>query len=253
LAQLHDMPMAAATDHQPLLNVANLQVRYGSIMAVKDISFSVTAGELVCLIGANGAGKTSTLKALARMIPAGGEIHYAGQRIDGLPAYALISQGLALVPEGRGVFSRLTVAENLAMGAYHRHRPDERAAVQEDEARMYALFPRLAERRRQLAGTLSGGEQQMLAIGRALMGKPQLLLLDEPSMGLAPLLVQTVFDAIRSVAQSGVTILLVEQNARLALTVCSRGYVMESGAITLTDSAENLLADPRVRAAYLGE
>ncbi len=253
MAQLHDMPMAAATDHQPLLNVANLQVRYGSIMAVKDISFSVTAGELVCLIGANGAGKTSTLKALARMIPAGGEIHYAGQRIDGLPAYALISQGLALVPEGRGVFSRLTVAENLAMGAYHRHRPDERAAVQEDEARMYALFPRLAERRRQLAGTLSGGEQQMLAIGRALMGKPQLLLLDEPSMGLAPLLVQTVFDAIRSVAQSGVTILLVEQNARLALTVCSRGYVMESGAITLTDSAENLLADPRVRAAYLGE
>ncbi|MES2236753.1 MAG: ABC transporter ATP-binding protein [Pseudomonadota bacterium] len=245
--------MAAATDHQPLLNVANLQVRYGSIMAVKDISFSVTAGELVCLIGANGAGKTSTLKALARMIPAGGEIHYAGQRIDGLPAYALISQGLALVPEGRGVFSRLTVAENLAMGAYHRHRPDERAVVQEDEARMYALFPRLAERRRQLAGTLSGGEQQMLAIGRALMGKPQLLLLDEPSMGLAPLLVQTVFDAIRSVAQSGVTILLVEQNARLALTVCSRGYVMESGAITLTDSAENLLADPRVRAAYLGE
>ncbi len=253
MAQLHDMPMAAATDHQPLLNVANLQVRYGSIMAVKDISFSVTAGELVCLIGANGAGKTSTLKALARMIPAGGEIHYAGQRIDGLPAYALISQGLALVPEGRGVFSRLTVAENLAMGAYHRHRPDERAVVQEDEARMYALFPRLAERRRQLAGTLSGGEQQMLAIGRALMGKPQLLLLDEPSMGLAPLLVQTVFDAIRSVAQSGVTILLVEQNARLALTVCSRGYVMESGAITLTDSAENLLADPRVRAAYLGE
>lgn len=253
MAQLHDMPMAAATDHQPLLNVANLQVSYGSIMAVKDISFSVTAGELVCLIGANGAGKTSTLKALARMIPAGGEIHYAGQRIDGLPAYALISQGLALVPEGRGVFSRLTVAENLAMGAYHRHRPDERAAVQEDEARMYALFPRLAERRRQLAGTLSGGEQQMLAIGRALMGKPQLLLLDEPSMGLAPLLVQTVFDAIRSVAQSGVTILLVEQNARLALTVCSRGYVMESGAITLTDSAENLLADPRVRAAYLGE
>ena len=253
MAQLHDMPIAAATDHQPLLNVANLQVRYGSIMAVKDISFSVTAGELVCLIGANGAGKTSTLKALARMIPAGGEIHYAGQRIDGLPAYALISQGLALVPEGRGVFSRLTVAENLAMGAYHRHRPDERAAVQEDEARMYALFPRLAERRRQLAGTLSGGEQQMLAIGRALMGKPQLLLLDEPSMGLAPLLVQTVFDAIRSVAQSGVTILLVEQNARLALTVCSRGYVMESGAITLTDSAENLLADPRVRAAYLGE
>jgi len=231
----------------------NLKVHYGGITAVKGVSFSVAAGEMVCLIGANGAGKTSTLKALARMIPAAGEIHYAGQRIDALPAHILISQGLALVPEGRGVFARLTVAENLAMGAYHRHRQDERVAVQEDEARMYALFPRLAERRRQLAGTLSGGEQQMLVIGRALMGKPQLLLLDEPSMGLAPLMVQTVFDAIRSVAQSGVTILLVEQNARLALTVCSRGYVMESGTITLTDSAENLLADPRVRVAYLGE
>ncbi len=253
MAQLHDMPRSAATNHQPLLNAVNLQVRYGSITVVKGISFSVAAGEMVCLIGANGAGKTSTLKALARMIPAAGEIHYAGRRIDGLPAHGLISQGLALVPEGRGVFSRLTVAENLAMGAYHRNKHDERAAVNDDEARMYALFPRLAERRRQLAGTLSGGEQQMLAIGRALMGKPQLLLLDEPSMGLAPLMVQTVFDAIRSVAQSGVTILLVEQNARLALTVCSRGYVMESGMITLADSAANLLADPRVRAAYLGE
>jgi len=247
------MPLRGAVEKPPLLNVANLQVRYGNITAIKGISFSVAAGEMVCLIGANGAGKTSTLKALARLIPAGGEIYYAGRRIDALPAHALISQGLALVPEGRGVFARLTVAENLAMGAYHRHRPEDRAAVQEDEARMYALFPRLAERRQQLAGTLSGGEQQMLAIARALMGKPQLLLLDEPSMGLAPLMVQTVFDAIRSVAQSGVTILLVEQNARLALTVCSRGYVMESGTITLSDSADNLLADPRVRAAYLGE
>jgi branched-chain amino acid transport system ATP-binding protein len=253
LAPTHDMPLRGAVEKPPLLNVANLQVRYGNITAIKGISFSVAAGEMVCLIGANGAGKTSTLKALARMIPASGEIYYAGRRIDSLPAHALISQGLALVPEGRGVFARLTVAENLAMGAYHRHRPEDRAAVQEDEARMYVLFPRLAERRRQLAGTLSGGEQQMLAIGRALMGKPQLLLLDEPSMGLAPLMVQTVFDAIRSVAQSGVTILLVEQNARLALTVCNRGYVMESGAITLSDSADNLLADPRVRAAYLGE
>jgi branched-chain amino acid transport system ATP-binding protein len=251
-ASIH-LPREEGREEGRLLEVTNLKVRYGGITAVKDISFSVSAGEMVCLIGANGAGKTSTLKALARMIPADGEIYYAGRRINGFPAHTLISQGLALVPEGRGVFARLTVAENLAMGAYHRHRPDERAAVQEDEARMYTLFPRLAERRRQLAGTLSGGEQQMLAIGRALMGKPQLLLLDEPSMGLAPLLVQAVFDAIRSVAQSGVTILLVEQNARLALTVCNRGYVLESGAITLSDSAANLLADPRVRAAYLGE
>lgn len=249
----HPLPRDGGRGEGRLLEVMNLKVHYGGITAVKGISFSVAAGEMVCLIGANGAGKTSTLKALARMIPAGGEIHYAGRRIDALPAHALISQGLALVPEGRGVFARLTVAENLAMGAYHRHHKDERTAVLADEARMYALFPRLAERRRQLAGTLSGGEQQMLAIARALMGKPQLLLLDEPSMGLAPLMVQTVFDAIRSVAQSGVTILLVEQNARLALTVCSRGYVMESGAITLSDSAANLLADPRVRAAYLGE
>jgi len=253
LALTHDMPMHGVVEPAPLLNVVNLQVRYGNITAIKGISFSVAVGEMVCLIGANGAGKTSTLKALARMTSASGEIHYAGRRIDSLPAHALISQGLALVPEGRGVFARLTVAENLAMGAYHRHRADERAAVREDEARMYALFPRLAERRQQLAGTLSGGEQQMLAIGRALMGRPRLLLLDEPSMGLAPLMVKTVFDAIRSVAQSGVTILLVEQNARLALTLCSRGYVMESGVITLMDSADNLLADPRVRAAYLGE
>ncbi|MBI5861808.1 MAG: ABC transporter ATP-binding protein [Rhodocyclales bacterium] len=208
---------------------------------------------MVCLIGANGAGKTSTLKALARMIPAAGEIRYAGRRIDGLPCHALIGQGLALAPEGRGVFARLSVAENLAMGAYHRAGHDERAAVAEDEARIYGLFPRLAERRRQLAGTLSGGEQQMLAIGRALMGRPRLLLLDEPSMGLAPLMVQAVFDVIRRVAQSGVTILLVEQNARLALAVCNRGYVMESGTITLAGSAADLLADPRVRAAYLGE
>ena len=208
---------------------------------------------MVCLIGANGAGKTSTLKALARMIPAAGEIHYGGARIDGQPCHALIGQGLALVPEGRGVFARLSVAENLAMGAYHRAGHDERVSVSEDEAHIYDLFPRLAERRRQLAGTLSGGEQQMLAIGRALMGRPRLLLLDEPSMGLAPLMVQAVFEVIRTVAQSGVTILLVEQNARLALAVCNRGYVMESGAITLAGSAADLLADPRVRAAYLGE
>jgi branched-chain amino acid transport system ATP-binding protein len=233
-----------------LLAVAYLQVSYGGIKAVKGVSFAVAAGEMVCLIGANGAGKTSTLKALARMLPSHGEIHYDGRRIDALPAHELIGRGLALVPEGRGVFARLSVAENLAMGAYHRSDKDGIAA---DLEHVFALLPRLRERQAQLAGTLSGGEQQMLAIGRALMGRPRLLLLDEPSMGLAPLMVEKVFEVIRTVAAQGVTILLVEQNARLALEVCSRGYVMESGHITLADSAANLAADPRVRQAYLGE
>ena len=232
-----------------LLDVLNLEVNYGGIAAVKGISFAVEAGEMVCLIGANGAGKTTTLKALARLLPAKGEMHYRGERLDGLPSHALISRGLALVPEGRGVFSRLTVAENLAMGAYHR--ADREIAADLD--RVHELLPRLKERANQLAGTLSGGEQQMLAIGRALMGRPKLLLLDEPSMGLAPLMVHKVFEVIRAVAAPGVTILLVEQNARLALEVCSRGYVMESGSITLADTAAALVADPRVRAAYLGE
>ncbi|MBU0753161.1 MAG: ABC transporter ATP-binding protein [Gammaproteobacteria bacterium] len=232
-----------------MLAVMDLRVNYGGIEAVKGVSFAVEEGEMVCLIGANGAGKTSTLKALARMLPAGGEIHYAGRRIEAAPPHALIGMGLALVPEGRGVFARLSVAENLAMGAYHR-RDGEIAA---DLERVHELLPRLRERARQLAGTLSGGEQQMLAIGRALMGRPRLLLLDEPSMGLAPLMVQKVFEVIRTVAAQGVTILLVEQNARLALDVCNRGYVMESGRITLADTAASLAADPRVRAAYLGE
>ncbi|HTY03519.1 MAG TPA: ABC transporter ATP-binding protein [Rhodocyclaceae bacterium] len=232
-----------------LLDVLNLQVRYGGIAAVKGISFAVEEGEMVCLIGANGAGKTTTLKALARMLPSSGELRYAGERLDRLPSHALVARGLALVPEGRGVFARLTVAENLAMGAYHRRD----AEVVADLDRVHDLLPRLKERRHQLAGTLSGGEQQMLAIGRALMGRPRLLLLDEPSMGLAPLMVQKVFEVIRAVAAQGVTILLVEQNARLALEVCARGYVMESGCITLADSASALAADPRVRAAYLGE
>jgi branched-chain amino acid transport system ATP-binding protein len=232
-----------------LLDVLNLEVRYGGIAAVKGISFAVEAGEMVCLIGANGAGKTTTLKALARMLPSAGEMHYRGERLDRLPSHALISRGLALVPEGRGVFARLTVAENLAMGAYHRSDGE----VAADLDRVHELLPRLKERRGQLAGTLSGGEQQMLAIGRALMGRPQLLLLDEPSMGLAPLMVQKVFEVVRAVAAQGVTILLVEQNARLALEVCARGYVMESGCITLADTAAALAADPRVRAAYLGE
>jgi branched-chain amino acid transport system ATP-binding protein len=236
-----------------LIEALNLEVHYGGIVAVKGISFAVEEGELVCLIGANGAGKTSALKALARMLPSRGEIHYRAERLDRLPSHALVGKGLALVPEGRGIFARLTVAENLAMGAYHRDARHEKAEIATDLERIYAMLPRLAERRDQVAGTLSGGEQQMLAIGRALMGRPQLLLLDEPSMGLAPLMVEKIFEVIRSVAAQGVTILLVEQNARLALQTCARGYVMESGRITLADSAASLLADPRVRAAYLGE
>jgi branched-chain amino acid transport system ATP-binding protein len=233
-----------------LIEALNLAVHYGGIAAVKGISFAVEEGEMVCLIGANGAGKTSALKALARMIPSSGEIHYRRERLDRVPCHTLIRRGLALVPEGRGIFARLTVAENLLMGAYHRN---DQADIAADLAHIYDMLPRLKERASQVAGTLSGGEQQMLAIGRALMGRPQLLLLDEPSMGLAPLMVEKIFEVIRSVAAEGVTILLVEQNARLALQTCSRGYVMESGKITLADQSAALLADPRVRAAYLGE
>ena len=233
-----------------MLAVMDLTVHYGGIAAVKGISLAVDQGETVALIGANGAGKTSTLKALARLLPALGSVRLAGEDITARPAHSLIGKGLALVPEGRGVFARLTVAENLAMGAYSRR---NNADIASDFDKIYALLPRLSERRGQLAGTLSGGEQQMLALGRALMGRPQLLLLDEPSMGLAPLMVQKVFETIAAVAATGVTILLVEQNARLALATASRGYVMESGRITLADSAASLLADPRVREAYLGE
>jgi branched-chain amino acid transport system ATP-binding protein len=234
-----------------LLEVRDLKVSYGGINAVKGIDLTVRAGELVTLIGANGAGKTSTLKALAGLLkPAGGRIHYNGDDITARPAHELVRRGLALVPEGRGVFGRLTVEENLAMGAYSRR---DTARVPADFDRVYARLPRLAERRRQFAGTLSGGEQQMLAIGRALMSRPKLLLLDEPSMGLAPLMVQTIFAAIRAIAAEGATLLLVEQNARLALETCHRGYVMESGAIAAADTAQRLLADPQVRQAYLGE
>jgi len=234
-----------------LLEVRGLKVSYGGINAVKGIEFEVAAGELVTLIGANGAGKTTTLKALAGLVkPAAGGILYNGKDITARPAFELVRQGLALVPEGRGVFGRLTVDENLAMGAYSRR---DSARVAADFDRVYGLLPRLAERRRQLAGTLSGGEQQMLAIGRALMSQPRLLLLDEPSMGLAPLMVQKIFETIRAIASDGATLLLVEQNARLALETCHRGYVMESGLITAADSAARLLADPRGRQAYLGE
>ena len=234
-----------------MLEVTGLKVSYGGINAVKGIDFKVAAGELVTLIGANGAGKTTTLKALAGLVkPAAGGILYNGKDITARPAYELVRQGLALVPEGRGVFGRLTVDENLAMGAYSRR---DSARITADFDRVYGLLPRLAERRRQFAGTLSGGEQQMLAIGRAMMSRPRLLLLDEPSMGLAPLMVQKIFEAIRAIATDGATLLLVEQNARLALETCHRGYVMESGLITAADSAARLLADPRVRQAYLGE
>jgi branched-chain amino acid transport system ATP-binding protein len=234
-----------------LLEVKDLKVSYGGINAVKGVDLEVRKGELVTLIGANGAGKTSTLKALAGLLkPAGGRIHYNGDDITARPAHELVRRGLALVPEGRGVFGRLTVEENLAMGAYSRR---DGARVAADFDRVYARLPRLAERRRQLAGTLSGGEQQMLAIGRALMSRPTLLLLDEPSMGLAPLMVQNIFEAIRAIAAEGATLLLVEQNAKLALETCHRGYVMESGAIAAADTAQRLLADPQVRQAYLGE
>ena len=237
-----------------LLEVRGLKVAYGGINAVKGIDLDVHAGERVALIGANGAGKTTTLKALAGLLtPAAGAVRYAGEDITGLPAHALVQRGMALVPEGRGVFARLTVEENLAMGAYLREMRDSKAAINADRDRAYTTFPRLAERRHQLAGTLSGGEQQMLAIARALMGKPRLLLLDEPSMGLAPIVVQTIFETIRAVAREGVTILLIEQNARLALQSSDRGYVMESGAITLSGEAAALLGNPEVRRAYLGE
>jgi len=234
-----------------LLEVSGLRVSYGGINAVKGIDLRVGPGELVTLIGANGAGKTTTLKALAGLLrPAAGRIHYNGIDITARPAFELVRQGLALVPEGRGVFGRLTVEENLAMGAYSRR---DRPGIAADFDRVYALLPRLAERRRQSGGTLSGGEQQMLAIGRALMSRPRMLLLDEPSMGLAPLMVQTIFETIRAVTAEGVTLLLVEQNAKLALETCHRGYVMESGLIALADDAPRLLANPRVRQAYLGE
>jgi len=234
-----------------LLEVRDLEVGYGGIAAVRGIDFDVAQGELVALIGANGAGKTTTLKALAGMLsPSGGSVHFEGKSITRTPSHRLVRQGVALVPEGRGVFTRLTVEENLAMGAYIR---DDRAGVRTDLERIYGLFPRLKERRTQVAGTLSGVEQQMLAIGRALMSRPRLLLLDEPSMGLAPLMVQKIFEVIQGVSKAGVTILLVEQNARLALEVASRGYVMESGEITLADGSAALRASPQVRQAYLGE
>ncbi len=234
-----------------MLEVSGLSVAYGGIQAVRNVTFHVNDGEMVALIGANGAGKTSTLKALARLLnAAGGSVRYAGKEISTLQPHQLVSAGIALVPEGRGVFPRMSIVDNLLMGAYSR---SDKHAIAADQDHVFSLFPRLKERAQQLAGTLSGGEQQMLAIGRALMSRPKLLLLDEPSMGLAPLMVQKIFEVIRTVADEGMTVLLVEQNAKLALEVSQRGYVMESGEITLTDVSSKLLDSPQVRAAYLGE
>ena len=233
-----------------MLRVENLSVAYGAVNAVKGIDLQIPAGELVCLIGANGAGKTTTLKTLAGMLkPQGGHITYLDQAISGLPSHELLRRGIALVPEGRGIFTRLSVRENLQLGAYSRN---DTAAIAHDREKMFSLFPRLAERAKQIAGTLSGGEQQMLAIARGLMSRPKLLLLDEPSMGLAPVMVHKIFQTIRDIAAEGVTILLVEQNAKLALQISQRGYVMENGRISLSDAAPALLANPQVQHAYLG-
>ena len=233
-----------------LLEIRGLEVRYGGIRAVKGIDLEIADGELVCLIGANGAGKSSTLRAVSGVFPSmSGAVRFRGRDLAGVPAFRRARAGLIMVPEGRGVFSQLTVEENLAMGAY----PRADREIESDRTRVLELFPLLAERRRQTAGTLSGGEQQMLAIGRALMSRPTLLALDEPSMGLAPIIARKIFDVIRDINRGGVTVLLVEQNARAALALAGRAYVMESGTITLSGDARALLADPRVREAYLGE
>ncbi len=239
------------TTSQTLLKITGLQVAYGGIKAVKGVDLHVNEGELVTLIGSNGAGKTTTMKAITGSLPlAGGDIEYLGKSIKGKGAWDLVRDGLAMVPEGRGVFARMTITENLQMGAYIRN---DKAEIAADMEKMFTIFPRLRERKDQLAGTMSGGEQQMLAMGRALMSRPKVLLLDEPSMGLSPIMVDKIFEVVRDVSAQGVTILLVEQNASRALGIADRGYVMESGAVTMNGDAKELLSDPRVRAAYLGE
>ncbi len=243
------LPKAAVAE--TMLAVSGLKVSYGGIQAVKGVDLEIRRGELVTLIGANGAGKTTTLKAITGLLkPAAGTIHYLGASLDGKPTFKLLAEGLAMVPEGRGVFARMTIVENLRMGAYVR---SDEAGIKADIEQMFTTFPRLKERANQLAGTMSGGEQQMLAMARALMGKPKLLLLDEPSMGLSPLMVDKIFEVVRDIRTHGVTVLLVEQNARLALQAADRGYVMESGVVTMTGEASSMLDDPKVRAAYLGE
>ena len=236
-----------------VLKVSGLKIAYGGIQAVKGVSFEVNKGELVTLIGANGAGKTTTLKAITGTLPdckVEGHIEYVGQPIKGRSSFQLVKGNLAMVPEGRGVFTRMSIQENLQMGAYTR---DDKAGINADIEKWFAVFPRLKERAAQMAGTLSGGEQQMLAMARALMSHPKLLLLDEPSMGLSPIMVEKIFEVVRNVSAQGVTILLVEQNAKLALQAAHRGYVMESGLITMTGVAKDMLDDPKVREAYLGE
>jgi branched-chain amino acid transport system ATP-binding protein len=240
------------TSTSSLLSIRDLRVSFGGIEAVKGIDIDIAAGELVTLIGANGAGKTTTLKAITNTLAAShstGDITYLDQKINRLPAHKLPGLGLVMVPEGRGVFSRMTIRENLLMGAYMR---DDQLAIEADIVYWFGVFPRLKEREDQLAGNLSGGEQQMLAMARALMSHPKLLLLDEPSMGLAPIMVERIFEVIRTVANEGITIFLVEQNVRQALSVATRGYVMDSGRVVLNDTAANLLQDPRVVEAYLG-
>jgi branched-chain amino acid transport system ATP-binding protein len=233
-----------------LLKVTGLKVAYGGIQAVKGVSFEVHEGELVSLIGANGAGKTTTLKAVTGIQPSvGGDIEYLGKSIKGQGPWDLVKQGLVMVPEGRGTFTRMTITENLQMGAFVRTDKE----IEADIDKVFAIFPRLKERRNQLAGTMSGGEQQMLAMGRALMAKPKVLLLDEPSMGLSPIMVDKIFEVVNDIHQRGTTVLLVEQNASRALQLASRGYVMDSGEVTMTGDAKQLLNDPKVRAAYLGE
>jgi branched-chain amino acid transport system ATP-binding protein len=234
-----------------MLEVKGLRVAYGGIQAVKGIDFNVRQGELVSLIGANGAGKTTTLKAVTGVQPvAAGSIDFMGRPILGQGAWNLVKQGLVMVPEGRGVFARMTITENLQMGAYVR---DDAAEIAADIEKVFAIFPRLKERRAQLAGTMSGGEQQMLAMGRALMARPKVLLMDEPSMGLSPIMVDKIFEVVKDIHGQGTTVLLVEQNASRALQLADRGYVMDSGEITMSGDAASLLSDPRVRAAYLGE
>lgn len=236
---------------QTLLKVTGLKVAYGGIQAVKGVDFEVREGELVTLIGSNGAGKTTTMKAITGLLPLNaGDIEYLGKSIRGKGAWDLVKQGLAMVPEGRGVFTRMTITENLQMGAHIR---TDKPEIASDLDKVFTIFPRLKERRDQLAGTMSGGEQQMLAMGRALMSRPKVLLLDEPSMGLSPIMVDKIFEVVREVYAQGVTVLLVEQNASRALQIADRGYVMESGVITMSGDAKQMLSDPKVRAAYLGE
>lgn len=239
--------------NENVLRISGLKIAYGGIQAVKGIDLEVNKGELVTLIGANGAGKTTTLRAITGTLPQckiEGEIYYDGQSIRSAKSFELVKRNLAMVPEGRGVFTRMTILENLLMGAYTRK---DKEGIQADVEKWFKVFPRLKERARQVAGTLSGGEQQMLAMARALMSHPELLLLDEPSMGLSPIMVEKIFDVVRTISSQGVTILLVEQNAKLALQAAHRAYVMDSGLITMSGNAEDMLHDPKVREAYLGE